>query len=59
MKNKKQLLKDLDGLFNNIPLDTNVTEIRTRLMNFVNTEIVDYESAPESDEQSKFILIEF
>jgi len=59
MKNKKQLLEDLDGLFNNIPLDANVTEIRTRLVDFVNTEIVDYESAPESDEQNKFILIEF
>lgn len=59
MKNKTQLLVEVDGLFNDIPLDTNVLEIKSRLTDFINTEIVDYESAPESDEQNKFILIEF
>ena len=60
MKNKKNLLSQVDSLFDNVPLDDTLNSVRTKVLNFLETEIVDFEGLPEeTKKQEKFILIEF
>lgn len=57
--NKKQLKEDLDKLFNDIPLDGNVLTVRQKLNNFIEDNILDYETANLDEPQTKYLLIEF
>ena len=47
MKNKKNLVEAIDNLFNDVPLDNIVYALKTRVLNFLESEIVDFEQVPE------------
>ena len=60
MKDKKNLVDAIDNLFNDVPLDNTVSTLKTRVLNFLESEIVDFEQVPEEGvNQEKFTLIEF